>query len=296
MDKVVGIHVGAHKTGTSLVQRHLERYPETYVDHGVDFVTRDEMSRFVGWGGGLVARPELFGARLASFRSDPLTRVLFGSYENLLGAPFSADAPGFYPHARRNLAALAAVCAGTPTRVFVSLRRQSAFLESWYLQTIHMGASHTFDAWLSGVDLTHLSWRPVVGAMVELFGEANVEVVDFDLLREGQGAYLGRFLLVLDPDFDDGVDPTTPYNRSVSARGLRMALAANPHLDDPQERRALRKFLQRHFSNVDQPRPVLLGPERAAEVDAAYADELRELTTINSFDRGTAASARTGRP
>ena len=50
-DKVQGIHVGAHKTGTSLVQRHLERFPETYAGHGLDFVTRDEMSRLVEHGG-----------------------------------------------------------------------------------------------------------------------------------------------------------------------------------------------------------------------------------------------------
>ena len=291
-DKVQGIHVGAHKTGTSLVQRHLERYPETYAGHGLDFVTRGEMSGLVEWGEALVAHPERLRGRLEAFRADPSTRALFGSYENLLGQPFVPGTSGLYPLARRNLTALAAICADAPTKVFLSIRRQSEFVESWYLQTVHMGSSQGFDAWLADVDLSALSWRPAVEAVLDLFGEEALEVVDFGIVRQGQGAYLGRFLRVLDPDFDDAVDPPTPYNRSVSERGLRMALAANPHLESSEERRALRKLLQWHFSNADHPRPVLLGPERAAALDAPYADELGELAVLNSFDRGVATSRR----
>jgi hypothetical protein len=293
--KVQGLHVGAHKTGTSLVQRHLERFPETYAGHGLEFVTRDELSRLVAWGTALFERPDLLRDRLAAFQANPSARALFGSYENLLGFPFQPGTAGLYPLARRNLAALAGICGEAPTKVFLSIRRPSEFVESWYLQTVHMGSSQTLDEWLAGVDLTRLSWRPIVTAIADLFGEDGVEVVDFDLVQEGQGAYLGRFLRVLDPDFDDTVDPPTPYNRSVSGQGLRMALGANPHLRDAAERRALRKFLQRHFSNVDHPRPVLLTAERAGVVDAAYDDEIGELRTRNSFARGLATSRRTSR-
>jgi hypothetical protein len=293
VDKVQGIHVGAHKTGTSLVQRHLERFPETYAGHGLDFVTRGDMAELVAYGEAMVSRPELLRGRLEAFRADPSSRALFGSNENMLGPPFVAGVPGLYPHARRNLTALAAICEGAPTKIFLSVRRQSAFVESWYLQTVHMGSSQTFDEWLASVDLSALSWRPIVETMLEHFGEDGVEVVDFEIVRQGQGAYLGRFLRVLDPDFDDTVDPPTPYNRSVSERGLRMALAANPYLESAEERRALRKLLQWHFSNVDSPRPVLLGPEQKAALDAPYADELRELTVLNSFDRGVATTLRT---
>lgn len=294
--KVQGIHVGAHKTGTSLVQRHLERFPETYADHGVEFLTRDEMSRLVTWGEALVERPDLLRERLAAFQANPSARALFGSYENLLGGPFLPGVPGFYPRARRNLAALAEICGDAPTKVFLSIRRPSEFVESWYLQTVHMGSSQTLEEWLAGVDLTSISWRPIVTAMIELFGPDAVEVVDFELVQEGQGAYLGRFLRVLDPEFDDTHDPPTPYNRSVSGKGLRMALGANPHLRDAEERRALRKFLQRNFSNVDYPRPVLLGPERAAAIDASWVTELGELRALNAFARGEATSRRRGKP
>ena len=286
-DKLQGFHVGAHKTGTSLVQQHLERHPEDYRDHGLEFLTRTEMSGLASWGNALIDRPELLRQRVQRFRADPAHQTLFGSYENLIGRPFLTGEPGLYPRARRNLTALAEIT-GTdlPTKVFLSIRRQSQFIESYYLQAVHEGSALTFDQWLAQVDLSRLSWRPIVSAMVELFGEDNVEVVDFGLVKAGQGRYIGRFMRVLDPRFDDSVDPPARYNRSVSELGLRMALAANPHLNKGEERGQLRKFLQRNFSNVRYPRPTLLAPEQAAALDEHYAEEFDQLRQMNSFDRG----------
>ncbi len=289
-DKVQGIHVGAHKTGTSLLQRYLEKQPETYRGHGVDFVVRDEMSALASWGNALVDHPELLRTRLRAFATDPTRRALFGSYENLLGRPFSPTTPGLYPKAERNLTALRSITAASPeveTKVFCSIRRQSSFVESYYLQAVHEGSAQAFDQWLAGIDLSRLSWRPIVSAMIELFGPEQVEVVDFATLKQGQGRYIGRFMRVLDPDFDDSFDPSKRHNQSVSEQGLRMALAANPFVQGAEERRRLRKFLQRNFSNLDHPRPVLLSTEQAAEIDAHYDGELEELGRLNSFDRGT---------
>lgn len=289
-EKIQAFHVGAHKTGTSMVQRYLERCPETYRDHGVDFVNRDEMSRLASWGNALTNEPDLLRARLSRFAADPTRRALFGSYENLIGRPFSAGQPGLYPSATRNLAALAQISsslgAAVTTKVFLSIRRQSEFLESYYLQSVHEGASRAFGDWLDTVDLNRLSWRPIVSSMVDLFGPEQVEIVDFGLVKAGQGGYIGRFMRVLDPDFDDRFDPPKRYNRSVSEKGLRMALAANPFIEGAAERRRLRKFLQLRFSNVDYPRPDLLSADQAAEIDAPFAAELREFGAMNSFDRG----------
>lgn len=202
-EKIQAFHVGAHKTGTSLVQRHLERRPDIYRGHGVDFIIRDEMSRLVSWG-----------------------RALFGSYENLIGRPFAAGQPGLYPSAGRNLAALAEITdsLGTTvtTTVFLSVRRQSEFLGSLYLQAVSEGSSRPFGDWLTTVDLDRLSWRPLVTSTVELFGIEQVEIVDSRLVKSGQGGYVGRFMRVLDPDFDDRLDPPTRYNQSVPEKGLRM--------------------------------------------------------------------------
>ena len=46
----VVIHVGAHKTGTSLVQRYFNDDPQRTQALGIGFITRADTSQLLGWG------------------------------------------------------------------------------------------------------------------------------------------------------------------------------------------------------------------------------------------------------
>ena len=226
----------------------------------------------------LAADPEPLHARLTKFGWDPRYRLLIGSYENLVGRPFTRAGKGrLYPNAQRNIEALARARTRTPTKVLVSIRPQAEFVESYYLQTVHQGGHETFGEWLRLVDLEALSWRPIVDAMWAHFGPDNVEVIDFRRIRDGQELFLQHLLARIDKRLDTPVSYSEPKNRSVSARGLEMALAANPHLKTSEERGALRTFLQTHFSNLDGPRPVLFTDEQKAALWDRYGGEYEDL-------------------
>jgi hypothetical protein len=79
------------------------------------------------------------------------------------------------------------------------------------------------------------------------------------------------------PGFDATIDYKPSRNRSISGKGLSIALAANPHLRTGDERSKMRKFLQKHYSNVDQPRPILLSDEQKAALRAEYEAEFENL-------------------
>ena len=111
----------------------------------------------------------------------------------------------------------------------------------------------------------------------EVFGPDDVAVVDFRLINDGQEAYLHHLLRRVDPQWDVEIHYTEPRNRSISERGLQMALAANQYLATGAERRALREFLQTHFSNVDFPRPELLGEQRRTALWEHYREDYEEL-------------------
>lgn len=276
--KLVALHVGAHKTGTSVVQRYLRENEELIAGRRVKYLRRAHLSQMIGWGERLVADPEPLRARLAKFGWDPRYRVLVGSYENLVGRPFTREGKGaLYPNAPRNVEALARAVHGHRCRVLLSIRPQADFVESYYLQTVHQGGHETFAEWLRLVDLEALSWRPIVAAMHRHFGPENTEVVDFRRIREGQEAFLRHVLARLDSRLDAPVGYPAVKNRSVSARGLAMALDANPHLKTGAERGALRTFLQTHFSNLDGPRPVLFTPEQKAAIWEGYRAEYEAL-------------------
>ncbi|MCW2494835.1 MAG: hypothetical protein JWQ77_759 [Jatrophihabitans sp.] len=279
--KLCVVHVGAHKTGTTMLQNYLRVNAKALRKHRIFFVTRPQLAVSVGWGRALVKNPERFQAHLDTFDKTKDVDLLIASHEDTLGHPFEADTNGrLYPSAGENLAALAAALHGRQVRVVLSIRPQADFLESYYLQTVHEGSSKTFDEWLRDVDLEALSWRPIVTLLGELFGTENTELIDFRLIRDGQDAYLKHFLSRLDARLDMHVAYEDSHNRSISEKGLRMARAANPHLRSTDERRAMRRFLQTHFSNADYPRAVLLSDDQRTTLTERYSAEYDELVGV----------------
>jgi hypothetical protein len=276
--KVAALHVGAHKTGTTVLQKCLSEHEAELRARGVYYLRRSHLARYAGWGERLVEDPAPLAARLRKFRADPRFRVLIGSNENLMGRPFPRRGDGrLYPNAARNTAALKRALRGTGCKIVLSIRPQPDFLESYYLQTVHQGRDEPFEKWLGRVDLAALSWRPIVDTLRETFGDKRVVVVDFRLIKQGQDAYLRHLLTRVDPRWDLDLHYPEARNRSISERGLQMALAANRHLATGAERAALRGFLQTHFSNVDFPRPVLLGDDRRVALWEHYRADYEDL-------------------
>jgi len=281
--KVAALHIGAHKTATSVVQRFLRENEAEHRPLGLQYLRRAWLSDHIGWGEKLIAKPWPVTVRMARFWVDPRFRVLVGSYENLLGRPFTLDGDGrLYPDAPRNIAALGRALARLPCKILVSIRPQPDFVESYYLQSVHEGRHESFEVWLKRVDLQALSWRPIVDCLHATFGRKRVEVIDFRLIGDGQDTFLRHVFDRIDPGLELRFDDPTPRNRSLSDRGLAMALAANPHLRTQAERSALRRFLQQNFSNASLPRAVLFEPEEKDRLWSAYRDEYEDLVVVTT--------------
>lgn len=271
-------HLGAHKTASSLLQKFMRDNTALLRDHRIVYLGRSEMNDCVGWGKRLLKRPEILGDRIAELLAPPEYDVLVTSHENTLGPPLKEGAAHLYPRGPEIVEQLARVLRRWPARAFLYIRPQDEFVESYYLQRIHQGGQLSFTDWLDEVDLEAISWRPVVDSLVAQFGPARVEVVDFGLIREGQNAFIADFLRRVDPSLDITPDYRPVRNPSISGKGLKIALAANKHLRSDWERKAMRKFLQRHFSNRTYPRPTLLSPAQRRQIRERYAPEYEELT------------------
>lgn len=279
-------HLGAHKTGSSLLQKFMRDNPEELRRRRIVYLPRGEMNDHVGWGKKLLRHPEQLESRIAEALGGRWYRTLVTSHENTLGPPFKAGAAHLYPRGPEIVAQLARALERWPSRVVLYIRPQDEFVESYYLQRIHQGHCLSFAEWLEELDLDGLSWRPVVDALVASFGADRVEVVDFGLIQRGQNEFIADFFRRVDPDARLEPDYKPVRNASISDKGLRIALAANKHLRSDWERKALRKFLQAHFSNRSYPRPVLFTEEQKREVRAKYAREYEELTGASPLTAG----------
>lgn len=276
-NKTVVFHVGAHKTGTSLLQKYMRDNVGVLRRHRIYYLSRSDMNDYVGWGTRLLEDPGPLAHKIRQTLLIPWFKVLIASHENTLGRPLARGGAHLYPRAPEVIEALGRLLAPYRPLIFLSIRPQDQFLESYYLQSIHEGRHPTFAQWLEAIDLDAISWTPIADALFHTFGRERVEIVDFRTIKRGQQAYVGEFFTRIDPRYAFEIQYDAMRNPSISEKGLRMALAANPHLKTGEERKLMRKFLQKHFSNVRYPRPVLFSEEQKRALQERYGAEYEAL-------------------
>jgi hypothetical protein len=285
--KSLVLHFGAHKTGTSLIQKYLRDKEALCTKAGIVAMPRGDGDKFIRWGNAKDLETGAQELRDSIAKADAGgAKYYVISHENTLGRPFRSNALHIYPHVARNIADLKNVIGDRPIRVIYYIRKQAAFLESYFLQTVHEGAWHDFDGYMKDLGTQGFSWAPLYDAFCRVFGSENVVLRSFDQdIAEGQAVFLQRFMesfTSADLSAFKGFEYGPVRNPSVGDRGLELASGINPLLQNANERKLFRKFLQEHFSNRDFPRPTLLSPERREELRLRYDAENASLIAASA--------------
>jgi hypothetical protein len=252
------LHVGAHKTGTSLVQKFFRDNPSFADKHNIDYIPRSDCNELIGWGKVPLRDPELLRDRLRFERRTKPGQLILISHENSLGKPFIPGDLGLYPETLRCARGLKKATRAFDTQVVFYMRPLADFVESYYLQTIHEGRTHSVEEWLEGQDPSSWSWVPVLEALDEVFGPESVSIGDFSEIANGQEDFLRLFLQRIGVTKASGLSYKSVRNASISARGLAMAMDVNQMLKTGDERHETRKFIQKHWSNrqFERARPL----------------------------------------
>jgi len=270
------MHVGAHKTGTSLIQKYFRDKMSLLGESSVSFISRSDTNKLIGWGQHLVDHPERLTSRLETELAH--SPQVFVSHENTLGHPFVEGKRGLYPDAPDLAKALAAITLEFDPCVAFYVRPMADYVESFYLQTVHQGAFQGFEEWYATLDPATLSWQPIVDALDDAFGAGRVVIGDFSTISAGQNEFLAHFMERCGLPVPGSVDYRPLRNPSVSARGLEIALQINPFLENIEERRAARRFLQDNFSNVTGERARPMPAAVREDLDARTTDEYQRLS------------------
>ncbi len=276
-DKHVILHVGVHKTASSLVQQYSwRRRFENAGTAGISVIRRRNLDNLIGYGKHVVEKPRRLRKRVENEFAKPWVKHVLLSQENAVGPPIVVGTPGLYPKCDYSFKGLKKSLKQMNVTLVVVIRPQESFLESYYLQTIHQGGSKGFREWLKDVDLEHMQWVPLVRTASRIFGRKNVRVLDFRKIKEGQTEFIRYFFESVDPSIR--IDPSYDevHNASVSAEGLKVALAANPYITGKTEQKAFRKFIQENFSNQKGARPQFFSPEEKAELERRYAKDYED--------------------
>ena len=304
MTQSAHLHLGAHKTATTSFQRLLavnaKRLREEF---GVVNVRSQQFHAFEAYRLISHARAgrDVEDAAVESARAQLASEIggrglsVILSHEGLIGQHNLNTDGGMYPGVGAATAVIARVFADFRTSVSFVIRAQPAFLESTYMQAAHYGNFLPFDEYVSGIDLASMSWRRVVTAMREAFGDDRVEVMPFEAIKAGERTFFADLLRPLLGERTDEfmstarLDNDGKQNASLSQTALTILERTHGTLGR-EDLRTLIAFMRTAFSNQTHPRakpcpPRLrrqlldyFGPENAAlfaELDRRYAEHVR---------------------
>ena len=284
------IHVGAHKTGTSLIQNALKEGDDLLRREGVRFSSRFDpvwqrhditecvkavIAERVG-----DAERDAFAAFVDELRSEA-DRAVIVSAEGLLGRPLPAgrgQGTGLPLYATA-AASASLLSAAEPTRIVLYIRSQAGFVESMYRQRIKRGRRFTFEEWMAWIPPVGLSWAPVVEAFEAEMGEGIVSVKWFRLPTIGAAAHVEEFLVDacgLDVPFDIPDVSTGKSNISYSDVAMEMARRTSDLLEGRDER-MFRQFLREHLSTATHPSSPLLSDDERSRITERYTAENRSI-------------------
>jgi len=305
----ITLHVGLHKTGTTLIQRSLRKLRDPMARRGVVYMDRLEMSdmaSFAGWRA-LPSRddpriPRLPAHRLhrvelaeqftlelrhlAERRSEEAAAAAGGhpahlvmSNEALVGAVAPDLSHPYRPRAEPALQHVLDALAPDSTRLVLYVRRQDRLIESQYVQRIHEGLTHDFEEFAAAATAdTFIRYGDLVERLAEIATVVEVTVRPFEVIGLGAVDFMIDFLEPLGLGGLDLSDVSMKRtNPSYTAPALRAALAINPLLETLDELRATRRFLRSTFPIGKYPRPQLFDEKERQRVLDMYAPANRRL-------------------
>jgi hypothetical protein len=275
----LSLHVGAHKTATTHLQKSLQKSHRLLARGRVAF-----------YGPRFLRKPENGLDTLFSRREDSRTlspdrlRALAGdakrlilSEENALGVPLSPMFPSvLYPAGDTRLEPVLRGLDGLSVNLFLGIREPSGWLASLYRQRLWAGEWHDFHSFLSGHDPLAVRWSNLVERLRRLPNVAQVYVwrhedyplVTGPVLRRMVGWKLGPQVPRIDGRVNEGL------SREVVAELVRRRM---PPPGDPRDIvRAIRDDMAGAGGTPHDPWQADL---RAASAQA-YAQDVDRLAAL----------------
>ena len=196
----------------------------------------------------------------------------------------------FYQNAEASIRYLRNALHDFDVHVIFYVRKQADYLESIYMQFVHIGRRLKFTRFMERAAPVDLSWLRAAEAMERALPTARLHLRAFEQIRHiGEVAFYRDFLSLCRISNADSFTVHEDYskgraaNRSYGQLGMQIAQRINPLLS-AKEKKKLRRFLQEHFSTATHPRATLLSEEQRHTIFEKYRESNRQL--FERYDLG----------
>lgn len=289
------LHIGAHKTATTLLQRNLRANRRKLADQFIYLAYGRDIGKSV-WMRYLLnhrfSTEEAlidFSAFVLKAEESQATTILI-SFEDFLGLTNLDQLGGLYSKARPRLKRFKGLVDtyieghnDLVLKPLIVLRRQDSFVESCYVQEVQRGRLiGSFDEFIQSIDLQNLSWRWLLDVIYEELGvEATYGVFD-RMIEDGAKRYWSQYLEMLGLDLETQAlefDSEIVANPSLSRKGLDLCRAIRPNVTEVEWRQVFRPFVQKRYNRfTDSSGPFVGFSDNSRQrLLAMYAMENQEL-------------------
>ena len=210
----VALHIGAHKTATTNLQRSFTMQQNALINAGVRYygpesLRRPERSIADVFGLEVSKRPP----RPTRSRQDQFAFMvkdghrLVLSDENFIGVMHNkkgAMLSPLYPHAQKRVAALVDAVAPHPVDVFLSIRNPATFLTSAYGQALMGGLPMSFEEYIAKNPLDLIDWAALVARLRAIPNLGEIIVWRFE---EYRWRFYKATAAMMGPDADIRIAP-----------------------------------------------------------------------------------------
>lgn len=232
---MIYLHIGTHKTGSTVLQQTLDMYGEYLEKHSLAYY------RYMEFLGPLL----LYHSPLPTEDIKTL-REGFEKYHG--GQDMIISSEGFFGNpylGYGNIAAVAhdlrTILRGEDVQVCAFIRNQDTFLESLYAQAVKECNQVEINKFLRDVDYRKFDWLKLL----------KIYENEFEVIKAfpyGPGCdVVNTVLQWINPDMKIEIPAPVIANTSYNKIGIQLALQLNPKLNDDQ-RITFRSFLERCFS------------------------------------------------
>lgn len=271
---LIALHLGAHKTATTYIQKALEQSRESLRRTGVGYPPLNRIRStitgrldFAGLGLGSAAR-----RILAEYHG---CERLILSDENMLGGlrP-SRRTKEFYAARSRRVGGIVRNVRPNPVKIFFATRSYDEFVSAMYCEYIRHNPFISAASYLDRIDLEALSWSRVIATLVEIVGAENLTVwryEDFSLVEDDVfGALTGGPANLVSK-------PTALLRESLSAEAVETLAGLQSTLTARQIRSRVKPVAMALPKGPNRPPFSAYEQAEAEKLRARYDEEMRQL-------------------
>ncbi len=290
MDRRIWVHPGAHKTASTAIQQNILKNSKGLSNSNCGIIDRTSIlysQEF--WPNYAKAVVEVhhgdksFKSQHAKAAENCLNQLtadksntdyIWSDEQLFLGRLGYSST--LYPYAKSALETLAHITRNFDTKYIYFVRSIPEIIESSFLQFLHEGKLISFEKYREKIELTEVSWMPVMQALLDVIGAERVTVRRYDdFLSDAHTTLLSFFdwFGISSSQLDLELKRVNPGFFQI---GVDIAHAVLPLLTEAQWP-PFRKFIQANYCDTDFARPVLLQASEKAALREKYTQEISEI-------------------